>query len=254
MGWLNRGFDGDHHEKARKEAASSRKTKRFWLQKDSEATIVFLDEEPVCLWEHILSHQQVVNGKSRWFTNEVVCRKGYPNDPVCPMCMSDVRRVYKGFLTVLDVDGWTDDNGVEHKNIRRLFPMNQDQMDMFREYKKRRDGLIGWKVAVFRSKGDKTPVIGTGFDFIERVDPFLEENYFYRSKLKDGLHPPEIYDYESIFTPPSGDEMVAIMQMHEAKKSGHSGGGYSGGREGGQGRYEDKYSNNRGGGDGDAVY
>ncbi len=212
--WFKSDF-GDHIKEAEKEAARGRGVSRFWMPPDSTKEIIILDDEPFCIWEHALK----INEK--WKGNEHTCRKGI-GDSVCPLCQSGANRYYVGFLTILDHTGFEDKEGKQHTNLRRLFPMKSDTLNRFAKFKERKKSLVGWKVEVTRS-GKKSPAVGDMFDFIEKVDPFEDKEFWFISKANGGKKkPPEVYDYREILEPMSVKEMLSIGS-----------GGYGGDKSGG---------------------
>lgn len=229
--WFNQGFGGDHLDKAEKESAN-KAPKRFWMKPDTSKKIIFLDDEPFCIWEHALQ----INGS--WIGNDFTCRKGMQDDARCPFCNSNSRRTYVGFLTILDVDGWTNDKGKKFRNIRRLFPMKMKTLKQFKKLKERKKSIVGCMYEMTRSSSDAA-VVGDMFDFLDKVDPFEDEQYFYKSKMDKGKKkPPEVYNYKEIFKPISAKEMLDVGQQMS------SGGNYEDGGKGGSDE----------GKDGDAVY
>jgi hypothetical protein len=201
--WYQTGFSKKNLEKAEKE--SSRAPSRLWIPKDNSKEIIILDDDPFCVWEHSLK----INGK--WKGNEFTCRKGLPDDPRCPLCSSKANRYYIGFLTVLDHTGFKDDDGNWHKNLRRLFPMKLETLKIYAKFKERKVSLVGWKVECTRTSGRNIAAIGNSFEFIEKVDPFTDEQFFYESRLEGGKKkPPEIFNYKELFKPMSVKEMLAL--------------------------------------------
>lgn len=229
--WFNTGFEGEHIDDAEKQSKSA-SSKRFFMMPDETKRILLLDDEPTCIWEHSLK----IGGK--WRGHEYTCRKGMPDDPRCPLCTSGANRYYLGFLTILDLDGFTGEDGKKYTNLRRLFPMKMETLKRFRKFKERRKSLVGWIIEASRS-GKKTANVGDIFDFVEKVDPFEDERFWFASKTDGGKKkPPEIFDYRELFAPVSVKEMMSLGSM-----SGDDSGGYTG-----------KSTSGAAGGDEDAPY
>jgi len=214
-GWFDTGF-GDHMDKAEKEQRI-KKPKRFWLRPGDEKEIIFLDDEPVCIWEHSLK----IGGS--WIGNEFTCRKGVGENPRCPLCQSNANRYYIGFLTILDHTGWKDKDGKWHRNVRQLLAMRLDTLKKLQVYKEKKKSLVGWKAEVSRIAGKKgddgkikatknSAACGDVFDFVEKVDVFEDKEFFFETMV-DGRKKkkaPEPYDYQEILKPLSISEMMAL--------------------------------------------
>ena len=235
MSWYHKGVDDESLEKAEKEGASSTQ-RRLWIPKGAQKRVVFLDDEPFCFWEH----NPKINGqfKDNWYT----CRKGL-DDNGCPLCASKVSRYYVGFVTVLDVDGFTSKkDGKVYKNFRQLLPMKTDTLKRFKIYKQRKTTLVGARYALARV-GEKAPTCGDDWDFEDYVD-LDDKQFWYESKLEGKKKRPEPFDYLELFKPLSPKEMMSLG----VGSSGAGGSGYSGGDQG------DSYEGDAGGEDEDALY
>lgn len=208
--WFQTGFRKENLDRAKQESGS--KPGRLWIPKDTSKEIILLDDEAFCIWEHALK----INGK--WKGNEFTCRKGLKDDPRCPLCSSKANRYYIGFLTVLDHTGYKDDDGKLHKNMRRLLPMKLETLDLFAKFKEKKVSLVGWKVECTRTSGRNVAAIGNSFEFIEKVKPFDDEQFFFESRMEGGkMKPPEVFDYKKIFKPVSVKEMLDIADRSNEK-------------------------------------
>lgn len=208
--WLGgRGFGGDHVNKARKESRSQ--PLRFFLNKGESKHILFLDDEPQWAWEHSFRKGFTKAGKPNW--RKVTCRRGLPGG--CPGCASELIRVYTGFLTILDLTGYKDKEGKEHKNLRKLLTVGVNDDEQFDRWMKQNDGLTGWIVKTTRFERTKqSRAIGDEFEFIKRVKPFEDEKFFFTSKLDGGeKKPPEPFDYAKILEPLSAEDMREFIRI-----------------------------------------
>ena len=207
--WLGgTGFGGKHVDKARTESRSQ--PLRFFLNKGETKKIMFLDDEPQWAWEHSFRKGFTKSGKPKW--RRVTCRRGL--DGGCPGCASDLMRVYTGFLTILDLTGYKDSEGKRHKNIRKLLTVGVDDDDRFALWYKKNDGLTGWIVETTRFEKKKARAIGDDFEFVKRVDPFKDEEYFFTSRLDGGeKKPPEVFDYAKILEPLSAEDMREYIRI-----------------------------------------
>jgi hypothetical protein len=229
-GWYTRGASQEDIDKARKESSSG-SARRFWLKAKEAKRVIFLDDEPFCVWEH----NPVINGEFwHWFT----CRKGIdPSDPMCPLCVSKVKRQYTGYLTVLDATGWQDRKGNLVLYNRKLFPMTLKTLELFNAIKKKKTTLVGAQFELMRTSKDAVKV-GDHWDFEEFVKPFDDEKYFFESKLEGKKKPPEPFDYVKLMEPLSSAEMQGL--------------GVGGSSDYGSGG--DDNSGTEGGGDDDELY
>lgn len=228
QGWYQSGFPTD--EQFSQIASASRKApRRFWLPPSKSCKVVFLDDNPFCVWEHNLK----LNGSFRnWFT----CRLGFEENATCPMCDAmrtgnkSIKRIYTGFLTMLDVTGWKTDKGELVKNQRQLYPMGVETLKRIRVIKHKKTTLVGAMFDVTRT-GDKSPGCGDMWDFIKYVDPFKDESFFFHSRMENKMKAPEVFDYQEMFKAISAQEMKTICSSGayaesegESDDSTHGGG------------------------------
>jgi len=203
MGWYQKGSTAESRERARKEARSNRKIGRFFLKGKETRRIIMLDDQEFCIWEHHLK----INGQ---WGNFFTCRKGADqNDPSCPLCTSKASRSYTGFITVLDETGWKNSKGEMIKYGRQLFPMSIQILERFATVRDRKTSLVGTVWELTRSS-DSAPRLGDVWDYIETVDPFEDEKYWFTSRMEGKKKPPEVFDYKEIFMPLSCQEMRAL--------------------------------------------
>lgn len=172
ISFLKRGADAHKAlQKAEKEAearAAARGAFRFWLKEGDERMITFLDgdltDDGLLDTVSFNQHQVKMNGK---FRNYFVCTA--ESEP-CPLCeMPDTFPTLVSCFTVLDHSEYTDRNGKKHQHERKLFVAKRDTMKRLQKLATKRGGLRGWTVSVSRI-GDKSPEVGTDFDFIEQQD------------------------------------------------------------------------------------
>lgn len=207
--WMHGSGFGGKHVKRAKEESKSRVPLRFWLNKGTTKEILFLDDEPKYLFEHRIKTVGK-NGKTK--IREFTCRRGMT--PGCPYCLSDLYRSYTGFLTVLDLTGYRDGQGNEHKNIRKLFAMGLTMQDRFERFRKKKDGLVGWIVECCRNDTNSNSALGDDFEFVKRIpDLSKAKEYFFTSKMEGGkAKPSEPYDYATVLAPYSVEEMKMIQE------------------------------------------
>ena len=198
--WFTVGVTAESLKKAKSESSNTGKS-RLWMPKGQSKRVVILDDEPFCFWEH----NPKINGKYKgnWF----ICRHGMPGG--CPLCNGSSKRYYIGFVTVIDVDGFTGKNGESVKNFRLLLPMKLDSLTLFAAKKERKTSLVNAMFELTRTDSDKSPGCGNDWDFLEYVDP-ENKDFWYESRVAGGLVKPEPFEYRKIFVPLSVEEMMNI--------------------------------------------
>jgi hypothetical protein len=141
------------------------KVYRFWLPKDSDARITFLDGDllPNGLIDGTVYHEHDVkiNGK---FGNPFVCIKEYE---VCPLCEQGDNSSFVAAFTIIDHRSYEDREGKTVKDTLRLFVCKLDTYKMLQKIATKRGGLAGCTFDVTRT-GDKSANVGNMFDFVEK--------------------------------------------------------------------------------------
>ena len=168
--WAKRGTAAlAEMEKYEKEVALSQEQNkrmwRFWLPDGEEAKITFVDG-------HIASdnsvdffmfyeHNLMLNGK---WGNTFVCTKDM--EP-CPICAAADRPSFVGVFTVIDHRSFTGKDGKVYKDTPKLFVAKKETLKQLQMLGGKRGGLAGCTFDVART-GDKSPSVGSMFDFIEK--------------------------------------------------------------------------------------
>ena len=195
-------------EDARIEAARAAGSgpRRYWLPRDAEGLISFLDGEldqdtgmldALCYHEH----QARING--RW-TNWFACIE---DDEPCPLCQDmdggskTVNRSLVSPFTVIDHNKWTDKEGNDRQHEKRWFVCKRDTFKRLAKVAARRGGLAGVTFEVSRI-GDKSPSVGSDFDYVEK-------NSLKKLAKKYGLKKKDIapIDHEAQINYLSADEL-----------------------------------------------
>jgi len=151
--------------KARKDAASSPYTNRFWLPDGKETQITFLDGglTPEGLLDCVSykEHQLKLNNNWRnWF----VCIEEH--EP-CPICETGDYSSLVSAFTVIDHTSFTDSQGHVRQHERRLFVCKRDTFKLLQKKATKFGGLEGVTFDVSRI-GDKAPNVGSDFDYVEK--------------------------------------------------------------------------------------
>jgi hypothetical protein len=105
---------------------------------------------------------------------------------------------YIGYFSVIDMTGYTDNRGVAHKNMRKLYGAKIAALRALERIREKRGGsLVGAVIDVFRSS-KQAPNCGDQFDFIEITDV---------SKFEDN----EPFDYMTLLAPKKPEDVEAIL-------------------------------------------
>lgn len=107
-------------------------------------------------------HNVNMNGK---FNNFFICTQ---DEEPCPICEGGAPASYVGAMSVIDHAEWKDKNGVTHRDVRKLFVAKRDTIKLLQQYAVKRGGLRGCTFDVSRV-GDKSPAVGSAFDFTEKL-------------------------------------------------------------------------------------
>lgn len=155
---------------AKEEHKAEQKSKgtvmRFWMPKDADNEITFLDGD---LQDGMLDipfyYEHQVNMNGSW-NNHFICTQ---DEEPCPVCEGGHSPSYVGVFTVIDHSEYTSkkDNKV-YKDQVRLMVAKRDSIKQLQKLAEKRGGLRGCRFDVSRT-GDKSPAIGNVFDFTEKV-------------------------------------------------------------------------------------
>jgi hypothetical protein len=197
--------------------AAQRGVRRFWVPKDGEANVTFLDggltSDGLLDTTSFNEHRMKINGSWR---NYFPCVAQYEPCPLCQMDNNQPSLV--SLFTVIDHGKYTDRNGKLHQHERKLFVAKRDTIKRLQKLAAKRGGLTGWQVSISRT-GDRSPEVGTDFDFIEKRDP---ADFVKSLKLK----PEDVlpFNYEEVITYYTGDELrklgfgTSVIGFHDAQK------------------------------------
>jgi len=193
----NRGYDV--FDQKEKEVESRRKdfVPRFWLPSEKETKIVFLDDNPPIIEEHQLK----IGGDWR---NWVTCLRMIGES--CPVCDVLGDKPYTvGFYTILDLSEFTDRQGQQRKNEKKLLPAKFKALKMLKRYSQKRGGLQYCVFDVTRSSADGFN-IGDIYDFEDKLKPAQVK------KLNEDIEP---YDYGEILKPKTAGQIKEMLKITE---------------------------------------
>lgn len=171
---------------------------RFWMPKDSEKTITFVDDTTVLCGETTITsplfieeYQINLNGHWRnWFT-----RPFKPEDDLLKEMGYRASRV--AIFTIIDHSEWTDKKGTLHKDELKLFVVKRSA-PIYKQIEKlmgRHGSLRGRQFNVSRM-GDKSPAVGSMLEYLDHKEP-QEIPFNYLEVLK----PKTREEIEAIFNP-----------------------------------------------------
>jgi hypothetical protein len=167
-------------EEHRKEVQSKGKFLRFWVPKDKESSITFLDGDltPDGLLENPFYYEHNINLAGKW-NNFFICTQ---DEEPCPICQGGASASYVAVFTVIDHSEYiSKTDGQLKKDVVKLLVAKMDSVKLLQKYALKRGGLRGCRFDVTRT-GDKSPSIGSAFDFTEKlVEADLVKKYAERS-------------------------------------------------------------------------
>src|ERR1035437_382004 len=168
--WAKRGSAANAEmEKYEKEVALSQEQNkrmwRFWLPDGEEGQITFVDgalsSDNGLDFFMYYEHNLMLNGK---WGNTFVCTKDL--EP-CPICAAQDRPSFVGAVTVIDHREYKTKDGKVYKDVPKLFIAKKETIKQLQMLGVKRGGLAGCTFDVART-GDKSPSVGSMFDFIEK--------------------------------------------------------------------------------------
>lgn len=198
--WFSKGKTGraqsskvDVEAKARQEQRKNQPY-RFWLEADSSGKITFLDTPEFFLWEHNLK----MAGK---YGNFFTCLKEFD---VCPIC-EDLGE-QSGFIvvaTIIDHRKWTDKDGNEHKNQKKLYvARGRARQRIIKQIERRKGSLQYCAYDVARGTSQTESNVGEDIEFLKKLTKAQLSKL--APKGKDAPTPDEWmkpFDYEKMFEP-----------------------------------------------------
>jgi len=198
MGFLKKGKDSQQAmKKADEKSAKAAEgyVNRFWMPKDTETKITFLDgkldDDGMLDIPTYLEHQLNLDGSwQNWFacTSET--------EP-CPICEGDDNPSLVGILTVIDHTEWEDRKGNKHKDEKKLFVCKRPTIKQLQKIATKRGGLKGITFEVSRV-GEKAASVGDMFDFDKKWSTAM-----LLKKFKDN----KPFNYEEVLNYQTADEL-----------------------------------------------
>lgn len=153
--WYDTGYGGIDKEKERIARLSG--PNRFWMKEGTKREIVFIDDEPLCLYEH----NPKMNGK---WTNWITCLKDTTDIVTCCEKLGERSRYYVGYYTIVDLTEHKDAKGNNYQYEVKLIGAKLKSLQLLRRKKQDRGSLIGCIFNVHRDSQDD-PNCGSEFEF-----------------------------------------------------------------------------------------
>lgn len=213
-GWMKRGKDARQaleQEEARSEAARAEQGKLFgfWMPEGEERRVTFLDgdldEDGVLDVLAFYQHKIKQNGDLKDF----VCTAEMDTTQPCPICSSGDKPSLVHAFTVIDHTPYKIQKGSNAgktiTNSKKIFFAKRTTMQVLSKLAVKRDGLAGVTFDISRL-GDKSPAVGSQFDFVEKHESYEDIAAKYDLKMED-VTPA---DYEKEITYHSPDDLVAM--------------------------------------------
>lgn len=162
-------------EEHKAEVAAKGNVFRFFVTKDKEASITFLDGDIVDgVLDTTFYYEHNLNMNGKW-GNFFACTQ---EEEPCPICEGGNNPSYVCVLTVIDHSSYVSKkDGQTKKDNIKLFVAKRETYKMLQKLAIKRGGLRGCRFDVSRT-GDKSPSVGNVFDFTEKLtDAQLVEKY-----------------------------------------------------------------------------
>lgn len=220
----SRGYDGV--DDAQRITELSRQPKRFFVPKPvkgqpvPEKQIIFVDDNPLCFWEHA----PIVNGEK--YGNYFPCNQGiWPGDPSCIMCQNRIERYYIGLWTVIDCSEFVFEGKV-YKNMKRIVAAKLDSIKLLRQKSQNygnanRPGLVGKRFLVSRTS-QRAARIGNVYDYLRDEDVhrdpktgalILSDRQYWYTDREGQQHPPTAFNYRETYQALPNAELAAIIGL-----------------------------------------
>lgn len=156
---------------------------RLWLKPEERTTIIFLDSDPVFLFEHNVKI-------GRYFGNYFTCIKEFKP---CSPCEKGLKPVYTAYLSCINTKQFARSDGSIVKNRKELYPAKGSTIKRLQELIKKHGDLRGKAFEIQRYTADD-PNCGASFEYVKDID---------LSKIEDSAP----FDYNKILAEPTVQEL-----------------------------------------------
>lgn len=184
---------------------------RLYLKQKSSREVVIVDEAPDFF---MFEHQIYNNGAPGLpkYTN-TGCVKEYET---CPACQKDGDSSFNLYLTVIDLEEYTNSNTGEIVEFsKKMMVVKSGQQRKFIRRHAKQGSLRGQVVTLTRD-GPKDPVIGNDIEWEDKISEedlagaYIRE-WTDREKKVHVENCGEVYDYEEIFQEPTVENILAQL-------------------------------------------
>lgn len=183
---------------------------RFWVAEGKEKRITFLDGDldeagmlDIPLYDE---HAIRVNGSIEYF----VCTAETDQTQPCPLCEAGDRPSLVGAMTIIDHSEHKVQKGPNAgkliKNTRKLFVAKRNTIQILASLAAKRGGSLAGCTFDAMRQGDKSPNVGSQFDFVEKFESYDDIAEKYGLKLEDVQ--PANYEEEIRYRSP--EELIAL--------------------------------------------
>jgi hypothetical protein len=225
ISFLKRGADSvklaaQEEAAAQKRREEAGKMFRFWLGKGEEARITFVDGDldsigrllPPRFYEHNL----LLNGE--WNNYFVCTERTNPEagDP-CVICPAGDRPSLMALFTVIDHRSYqSKDKTKTYVNRRKILAAKPDSFEILYKIAQKRGGLACCTFDVSRM-GDKSPNVGSMFDFVEKNDLDVLQGMYTEVVVNPKTN---VKTVETYFKPANYEEEIVYRTSAELIKLG----------------------------------
>lgn len=204
-GWFKTGKDGRKQSKQvdeeQKQRRASAGIQRFWQEADSSGKVTFLDNPDFFLNEHNIN----IGGK--WF-NYFTCLKDFDT---CPLCESGDKPAYAVVCTVIDHRKYTDSEGKERVNEKKLFvARGKARQILLKRLEEKHEGdMAGCVYEVGRGTTKTEASTGEDFDFLQKkLTKKQLKSFIPKGGKEDAIKP---FDYEEVMAPKKVSELRKLV-------------------------------------------
>ena len=194
---------------------------RFFLKKGGKTTLTFIDgdlnENGILAPPRYYEHSLYLNGS--WGHFFICPKETKPSEKdFCPICQSGDKPTLVAVFSVIDHSIFIGKNDKKYQHTKKLLVVKPGSFDILAHHATKRGGLATARFEVLRAADDKSPSIGSSFDFEEKLPlKQLQATYLTdpQPDPKTGKKPAQTtnftpFDYEEILEWRSGQELADL--------------------------------------------
>ena len=172
MSWFKTGFAATEEAwDFNADGGSGGGPRRHWQPAGTTNRLLFLDDDPTCLWEH----NAKINGSWKWWEP---CKIRNKMEATCATCerYDDRWPYFTGLFTVMNLTPWTSKKGHIFNLQREIFSPKlggKDKPGVLKKVEKlkAKHGRLRGLVFDVERSGAKTESCGDDFELVEKIDP-----------------------------------------------------------------------------------